>query len=119
MEIPEAIKKITTPFITHGIYQSDEEALQRIAEDYIGRQIEHYRERVERLKSTYQMNLDEFAVAVRTLCAGHGQIPALQHLSRAQQIMRVEDDLEEWQAAEDQLKRWQTIEAELRDAPTT
>jgi len=119
MEIQEAIKRITTPFITHGIYQSEEEALQRIAEDYIRRQIEHYRERVERLKSTYQMELDEFAAAVQALCAGSGQLPALQHLGRAQQIMRAEDDLEEWQAAEDQLKRWQAIETELRHATTT
>ena len=119
MKISEAIKKITTPFITHGIYRSDEEVLQRMAEDYVERQIEHYRERVERLKSTYHMELDKFAAAVQALCAGRGQIPALQHLTRAQQIMRAEDDLEEWQAAEDHLKRWQTIEAELRHAATT
>jgi hypothetical protein len=119
MKIPEAIQKITAPFITHGICQSDEEVLLRVAEDYVGRQIEHYRERVERLKGTYQMELDEFAATVQALCAGSGQVPALQHLTHAQQIMRAEDDLEEWQAAEDHLKRWQAIEAELRHAATT
>jgi hypothetical protein len=119
MEIPDALKKITTPFITHGIYRSDEEVLQRLAEDYVRRQIEHYRERIERLKSTYQMELSEFAAAVQALSAGSGPIPALEHLSRAQQLMRAEDDLEEWQAAADHLRWWQTIEAELCHAPTT
>lgn len=113
----DTIRKITAPFIRHGIYQSDEEVLHRLAEDYVGRQIEHYRERVERLKNTYQMDLDAFAAAVQALCAGSGEIAALRHLPRAQQLMRAEDDLEEWQAAEDHLKRWQAIQAELHHAP--
>jgi hypothetical protein len=119
MKISETIKKITTPFVTHGICRSDEEVLQRMAEDYAGRQIERYRERIERLKSTYQMDLDAFAVAVQALCDGSGEILALQDLPHTQQIMQAEDDLEEWQAAEDQLKHWQTIAAELRHVTTT
>jgi hypothetical protein len=118
MEIPEALKRITTPFITHGIYRSEEEVLQRLAEEYVKRKVQYYREQVDRLKSTYQMTLDEFAAAVQALCAGRGHIPALQHLSAAQQVMRAEDDLEAWGAAEEQLKRWRTIQAELHHAPT-
>lgn len=118
MEIPDALKRITTPFITHGIYRSEEEVLQRLADEYVERKIEHYREQVERLKSTYQMDLHEFATTVQALCAGGGQLPALEHLSRAQQIMRAEDELEAWEAAEDQLTRWQAIQAELHHAPT-
>ncbi|MCS6803534.1 MAG: hypothetical protein RMM98_16920 [Acidobacteriota bacterium] len=116
MKSLDVIRKITAPFITHGIYRSDEEVLQCLAEDYVERQVEHYRERIERLRNTYQMDLGAFTVAVQALYAGSGQILALQHLPRAQQLMRAEDDLEEWQAAEEHLKRWQAIQAELRHA---
>ena len=55
---------------------------------------------------------------VTALCQGFGTIPALGHLSKQQQVLQAEDDLEEWQAAEQFLARWQAVEAELRNAST-
>jgi hypothetical protein len=40
----------------------------------------------------------------------------LSELGKAQQIVRAEDDLEEWEAAEQYLARWQAVQADLHDA---
>ena len=62
--------------------------------------------------------MEQFAQQVMALCQGIGQIPALSHLDRQEQIVRAEDDLEEWQAAEQYLTRWRAVEADLQHAAT-
>ena len=112
------VKKIIDPFLTHGICKDEAEALKMLAKDYVQRQVGRYRERVEHFRSFYQFSVQEFAKQVAALCQGCETIPALGHLSKQQQVLQAEDDLEEWQAAEQFLARWQAVEAELRNAPT-
>jgi hypothetical protein len=40
----------------------------------------------------------------------------LAHLTKPAQIVQVEDDLEEWEAAERFLARWQAVETDLHNA---
>ena len=89
-----------------------------LAKDYVQRQVSKYQERVEYFRSFYHTSVEEFAKQVAALCHGIEAIPALGHLSKQQQILQAEDDLEEWQAAEQFLARWQAVEAELQNAPT-
>lgn len=89
-----------------------------LARDYVQRQVSKYQERVEHFRSFYQTSAEKFATQVAGLCQGFETIPALGHLSKKQQILQAEDDLEEWQAAEQLLGRWQAVEADLRHAPT-
>jgi hypothetical protein len=110
------VKKITAPFVTHGIFNSDEEVLHHLARDYVLRQVGRYRKRIKQLKATYRVSLDEFEEQVHALCAEGKQIPALAELELHQQVMQAEDDLEEWQAAEHLLSRWLSIQAELDNA---
>jgi hypothetical protein len=114
----DMVKKIIDPFLTHGICKDEAEALNMLAKDYVQRQVSRYQERVEHFRSFYQMSVEEFAKQVTGLCQGFGTIPALGHLSKQQQVLQAEDDLEEWQAAEQFLARWQAVEAELRNAST-
>jgi hypothetical protein len=114
----DMVKKIIDPFLTHGICKNEAEALNMLAKDYVQRQVSRYRERVEYFRSFYQMSVEEFAKKVTALCQGFETIPALSHLSKQQQVVQAEDDLEEWQAAEQFLARWQAVEAELRNAST-
>jgi hypothetical protein len=114
----DMVKKIIDPFLTHGICKDEAEALKMLAKDYVQRQVSRYQERVEHFRSFYQMSVEEFAKQVTALCQGFGTIPALGHLSKQQQVLQAEDDLEEWQAAEQFLARWQAVEAELRNAST-
>jgi hypothetical protein len=115
---PDMVKKIIDPFVTHGICKDEAEALKMLAKDYVQRQVSRYRERVEHFRSFYQVSAEEFEKKVAALCQGSGTIPALGHLSKQQQVLQAEDDLEEWQAAEQFLTRWQAVEAELRNAST-
>jgi hypothetical protein len=114
----DMVKKIIDPFLAHGICKDEAEALKMLAKDYVQRQVSRYRERVEHFRSFYQMSVEEFAKKVTALCQGFETIPALSHLSKEQQVLQAEDDLEEWQAAEQFLARWQAVEAELRNAST-
>jgi hypothetical protein len=114
----DMVKKIIDPFVIHGICKDEAEALNMLAKDYVQRQVSRYRERVEHFRSFYQVAVDEFAKQVAALCQGCQTIPALGHLSKQQQVLQAEDDLEEWQAAEQFLARWQAVEAELRNAST-
>jgi len=114
----DMVKKIIDPFLAHGICKNEAEALKMLAKDYVQRQVGQYRERVEHFRSFYQISVEEFAKQVAALCQGFETIPALGHLSKRQQVLQAEDDLEEWQAAEQFLARWQAVEAELRNAST-
>lgn len=118
MSEADAVKKIIAPFLTHGICKDEAEALKMLAEDYIQRQVSRYRERVEHFRSFYHTSVGEFAKQVAALCQGFEEIPALGQLNKQQQILRAEDDLEEWQAAEQFLDRWRAVEAELQNAAT-
>ena len=114
----DAVKRIIDPFLTHGICKDEAEALKMLAKDYVERQVSKYHERVEHFRSFYQTTVEEFAKQMAALCQGFETVPALGHLSKQQQVLQAEDDLEEWQAAEQFLARWQAVEAELRNAST-
>ncbi len=119
MSGPEAVKKIVAPFLTHGICKDEAEALKMLADDYVQRQVRRYQERAEHYRSFYQTSVEQFAKQVAALCQGSGKISALATLDRQRQIVRAEDDLEEWQAAEQFLARWQAVEADLQNASPT
>ncbi len=116
MSEADPTKRIIAPFLVHGICKDEAEALRMLANDYVQRQVRRYRERAEHFRSSYQTSVDEFTKEVAALCQRFEQIPALAHLDRQQQILRAEDDLEEWQAAEQFLARWQAVEADLQNA---
>lgn len=115
MNEADPIKKILGPFLVHGICKDEAEALRMLARDYVQRQVSRYREREEYFRSFYQTSVEQFAQQVAALCQGFEQIPTLGHLDRREQILRAEDDLEEWQAAEQFLARWQAVEADLQN----
>jgi hypothetical protein len=112
----DAIKKVIAPLLIHGICQNEMEALQMLAKDYTQRQVKRYEERVEHFRAVYRTSVEEFAKQVAALCQGGGQLSVLSHLDRREQIVRAEDDLEEWQAAEQYLAHWQAVEADLSHA---
>ena len=112
----DAVKRIIEPFLAHGICKDEAEALNMLAQDYVQRQVGKYRQRVEHFRAFYQTSAAEFAKQTAELCQGSGDIIPLGHLSKQQQILQAEDDLEEWQAAEQFLARWQAVEAELPNA---
>jgi hypothetical protein len=114
----DAVKKIVAPFLTHGICRDEAEALKMLADDYVKRQVGRYQERAAHFRSFYQTSVEQFAEQVAALCQGSGRVSALANLDRQQQIVRAEDDLEEWQAAEQFLARWQAVEADLQNAST-
>jgi hypothetical protein len=116
MSTVDPVKRIIAPFLLHETCKSEAEALQMLAKDYIQRQVKRYTARTEHFRSLYQTSVEQFARQVAALCGGTGQIPALKHLDRHEQITQAEDDLEEWQAAEQLLSRWQAVEADLQDA---
>ncbi len=112
----DPVRKIIAPFLIHGICKDEAEALNMLAKDYVQRQVRRYDERVDHFRSFYQTSVEQFAKQVTALCQGVEQIPALSHLDRREQIVRAEDDLEEWQAAEQYLARWRSVEADLQNA---
>ncbi len=116
MSETDPVKKILTPFLTHGICRSEAEALQLLAHDYVQHQIKRYADRAEHFRSLYRISVDQFAQQVAALCEGTAEISALAHIDRHARIMQAEDDLEEWQAAEEFLGRWQAVEADLQHA---
>ena len=114
----DAVKKIVAPFLTHGICRDEAEALKMLADDYVKRQVGRYQERAAHFRSFYRTSVEQFAKQVAALCQGSGGVSALANLDRQQQIVRAEDDLEEWQAAEQFLTRWQAVETDLQNAST-
>jgi hypothetical protein len=110
----DPVKRIIAPFLIHGICKNEAEALHMLAKDYTQRQVKRYAERAESFRSLYQTSVEQFAQQVAALCQDTGQISALRHLERYEQIMQAEDDLEEWQALEQFLVRWQAVEADLQ-----
>ena len=112
----EAVDKIITPFLVHGICKTEAEALGMLARDYVHRQVNRYAERVRHFRSLYQASVEQFADQVRALCSGRGNIAMLAYLDTAAQIVQAEDDLEEWEAAERFLARWQAVETDLHNA---
>ena len=114
----DSIHKIIAPFLVHGLCRDEAEALQMLAQDYVQRQIKRYADRVESFRVFYQTAVAPFAQQVAALCRDSEPIPALGHLDVPEQIMRAEDDLEEWQAAEQYLAHWRAVEADLPHAST-
>jgi hypothetical protein len=119
----DPFKRIIAPFVVHGICKSEAEALNMLAKDYVQQQLMRYRQRVEHFRSFYQTSVGEFSRQVgefsrqvADLSNGSGHIGALSHLSLQEQILRAEDDLEEWEAAEQFLAHWQAVEADLQNA---
>jgi hypothetical protein len=66
----DPVKKIITPFLTHGICKSEAEALQMLAKGYAQRQVKHYAGRAEHFRSIYQTSVEQFAQQVTALCDG-------------------------------------------------
>jgi hypothetical protein len=118
MSTADLVKQILTPFLVHGLCKDEAEALQMLAKDYVHRQVRRYEERVEHFHALYQTSVEQFATQVAALCQTGERIRALSHLDRPEQIVRAEDDLEEWQAAAQYLARWRAVEAELPHAST-
>ncbi len=118
MSKADTLKRIIAPFLVHGICKDESEALQMLARDYVQRQVKRYDERVSHFRAFYQISVECFAKQVLALCQGSEAIRALRHLDRQEQIVRAEDELEEWQAAEQYLIRWQAVEADLQHAST-
>ena len=112
----DSIYKIIAPFLVHGLCRDEAEALQMLAQDYVQRQIKRYADRVESFRVFYQTAVEPFARQVAVLFRDSEPIPALGHLDIPEQIMRAEDDLEEWQAAEQYLAHWRAVEADLPHA---
>ncbi len=112
----DALGKIIAPFLTHGIYKDEAEVLEALARDYVRRHIDRYAARAAQFRSLYGTAVDRFGERVRALCAGTGDIAALADLPRPEQIVRAEDDLEEWEAAERFLARWQGVQKDLEHA---
>lgn len=112
----DPIKRIIAPFLVHGIYKSEADVLKMLAKDYVHRQLLRYRQRVEHFRAFYQTSVEEFSRQVVDLSNGSGHIGALSNLNQQEQILRAEDDLEEWEAAEQFLARWQAVEADLQNA---
>ena len=102
----DAPKRIVAPFVIHGICKDEAEALRVLARDYVQRQARRYHKRAEHFRSFYQTTVEHFSPRVAAVCQGSERIPALSHLDRREQVVRAEDDLEEWQA----------VEADLQDA---
>ncbi|MCI0439209.1 MAG: hypothetical protein L0177_08780 [Chloroflexi bacterium] len=116
MSEADPIKRIIAPFVAHGICESEAEALKMLAKDYVQRQLVRYRQRVEHFRSFYQTSVEEFSRQVAGLSSGSGHISALNYLEQREQILRAEDDLEEWEAAEQFLAHWQAVQADLQNA---
>ncbi len=114
MNETDPVKKILTPFLTHGICRSEAEALHLLAHGYVQHQVKRYADRAEHFRSLYQISVDQFARQVAALCEGTEEISVLKDLDRHTRIMQAEDDLEEWQAAEEFLDRWRAVEADLQ-----
>ena len=114
----DSINKIIAPFLVHGLCRDEAEALQMLVKDYVQRQIKRYAEKVEYFRAFYQTAVEQFAQQVTALCRDSEPIPALGHLDVPEQIIRAEDDLEEWQAAEQYLAHWRAVEADLPHAST-
>ena len=112
----DTIKRIVAPFVIHGIWKDEAEALLMLARDYVQKRVRRYHHRTEHFRSCYQTSVAQFAQQVAALCQGSERIAALSHLDRREQILRAEDDLEEWEVAEEFLARWQAVEADLLDA---
>lgn len=112
----DAVKKILAPFVVHEICKDEAEALRMLARNYVDTQVQRYRKRAEDFRSFYQTSVEQFAEQVAALCQGVGEIPVLSQFDRGEQILRAEDDLEEWQAAEQFLTRWEAVKVELRNA---
>jgi len=117
MSDSDPIKKIMAPFVVHGICASEAEAVKMLAKDYVQRQLARYSQRVQHFRAFYQTSVEEFARQVAALSSGSGQVHALSHLPPQEQILRAEDDLEEWEAAEQYLAHWQAVETDLQNAP--
>ena len=116
MSESDSLKRIVAPFVIHGICKDEAEALRMLARDYVERQVRRYHKRAEHFRSLHQTTVEHFSQQVVALCQGSERIPELSHLDRREQILRAEDDLEEWAAAEEFLARWQAVEADLLDA---
>jgi hypothetical protein len=108
----DPVKAILAPFLVHGLCKNETEALRMLAKDYVQRQVGRYGERVAQFHELYQTSVEQFTQQVAALCQGGEEIPALRHLDRQEQIVRAEDDLEEWQAAEQYLACWSAIDLE-------
>ncbi len=113
-----AALRVLAPFVVHGICKDEAEAFRMRAKDYVRRQVQRYDERVAHFRAFYQSSMEQFAQQVTARCQGSGEISVLGQLDKREQILRAEDDLEEWQAAEQFLAHWQAVEADLQNAST-
>jgi hypothetical protein len=88
-------------FVERGLFSTPEQAMYKIACDYVLRQIECYQEIIENLETKYAMTYEQFDayLASRSATLASHPDPALN-----QAVMAEEEDALDWKIAREMLK---------------
>lgn len=110
------IDKIVGPLIKKGIFESVENAVQKLMEDYVSRQIVSHQQVIKKMERKHGMNFTNFTEYLKERAKSLQESKDLsseQKLSLGRRIMNDEDDWLDWKAAHEMLESWVGLEKEV------
>ena len=98
-------------FVQRGLFPTPEQAMHKIACDYVLRQIEHYQRIVESMQAKYSMTYEQFDayLSSRSVTLASKPNPVLN-----QAVMDEEEDALDWKIAREMLQSWLGLQWEIK-----
>lgn len=104
-----SIMTIVEPFVQRGLFASPEQAVTKMAYDYVLHQVEHYQDIIEELQTKYRMTYKQFNAYLQSRS---NTLLAQPHLALNQAIMAEEEDALDWKIAREMLQNWLGLQTE-------
>src|SRR3972149_5252455 len=102
------VAAIVEPLVRRRIFPTNEEAGRELVTDFVMRQIDESRAKIEELEKRYSMPFEQFCgyLKERSTLLITGQIDPEQRKKVAQSIVQEEEDWLDWKIARDSLQDW-------------
>jgi hypothetical protein len=103
------------PLIRRKIFNTEEEAIRELLQEYILRQVDTLQQEVGRFEGKYGMRFQQFGEYLheRSVLLERGDLSVEQRQVLGQAIMQEEDDWLEWKAAREILESWLGLRQEV------
>jgi hypothetical protein len=103
---------VIEPFVRRGLFQTAEQAIIEMAQEYIMTQIKHYQKKIHALEKKYGMTFEEFN---ERLAEKSNQLETHPDIVLNQSVMSEEDDALDWKMAKEMLGSWLSLRTEIPD----
>ncbi len=108
------VKTMIEPLVQRGVFESVDDAVVEMAQEYVLNRIAKYRKAISRFKRKYGMNYNQFLeyLRERSKLLMSSELSDEQRKALSKAIMQEEEDALEWKIAREMLQSWLGLASE-------